>query len=572
MRATEVTIHNFRSIHEATIGLEEISLLAGANNAGKSNVIDAIRLFYSDSLKWNDDRDAPKVGTDDNESWVEIEYLPTVDELEQLKDEYKSENGTFRVRNYFRSGLGPDGKVRSGYYAYVDGKLSDTLFYGAKNVGSAKVGRLVYIPAVSKVDEHTKLTGPSSLRDLVATVMTKVVANSPAYSQLTDAFKAFEMDIKTVESEDGQSIQALETEITGELASWDSTFSLGIQSIQPDDILKSLIRPLLTDNTHGGDVDQLRFGAGFQRHLVYTLIKLAAKYGASKKVASAKKEFSPELTWILFEEPEAFLHPSQEDVLYESLLALVKDETTQVFLTTHSSRFVARSMDDLTRLIRVRRDDGVSRAFQLSRADLDAMFDAAHATDLEISPMPIDPAKANADALMGALKIELWLQPQRAAAFFAKRVILVEGPSELALYAYLTGRGGHMNAMPGVMVLDCMGKYNIHRFVALLSAFGVDHTVLYDGDGGGSRDAEVTAAIGAAESDYTFSVVRLDKDIESELGIMPIARNEKHRKPQYLLYHLESGAVSVDKIGTVVKLIEGLCESIPRSDEVVVAA
>ena len=52
MRAVEVTIHNFRSIHDVTVDLEPLSIVAGANNSGKSNIIDAIRMFYGD-LKWD---------------------------------------------------------------------------------------------------------------------------------------------------------------------------------------------------------------------------------------------------------------------------------------------------------------------------------------------------------------------------------------------------------------------------------------------------------------------------------------------------------------------------------------
>lgn len=544
MRAIEVQVHNVRSIHDATIRLEDLSLIAGANNAGKSNVIDAIRLFYAD-LKWSDERDVPKVASSDSDSWIEIEFEPTADELLQLKSEYRSSNDTFRVRNYFRSSPGPDGKARAGYYAYVEGVLSDTLFYGAKNVGSAKVGKLVYIPAVSKVDEHTKLSGPSALRDLAATVISKVVANSPAYQALTTAFKTFEGEIKTVESDDGQSLQALENEITGEIAGWDSSFSFGIQSIQPDEMLKTLVRPQLIDDTHGGEIDQLRFGAGFQRHLVYTLIKLAAKHTTSSKATSpAKKEFFPELTWILFEEPEAFLHPSQEDVLHDSLLELVKDGTTQVLLTTHSSRFVSRTMNDLTRLVRLRRDAGITTAFQLDAGELDKLFSEALVSDASIFPSLMEPTTLDKDAMMAALKLELWLQPSRTSAFFCQRVILVEGPSEVGLYSYLTSRGLMAAPAKGIVVVDCMGKYNLHRFVGLMSAFGIDHAVLYDGDNGNSHDIEVTQAITDAKTDYTKLVRRFDHDLETELGIVALPRNEKSQKPQYVLYNLEAGLVT----------------------------
>lgn len=495
MRAVEIKIHGFRSIHDTAIRLESLSLIAGANNAGKSNVVDAIRLFYGD-LKWDENRDAPKVTPSDAESWVEVEFLPTEEEITQLKDDYKTADGTFRVRNYVSPSTGADGKARSGYYAYENDNLSDNLFYGAKNVGSGKVGHIVYIPAISKIDENTKLSGPSALRELVAEVLNKVIADSPAYEELIKAFGDFEGSIKTQASADGQSLASLEKEVTDEITSWEASFSLAVQSVQPDEILKTLIRPQLIDETHGGEIDQARFGAGFQRHLIYTLIKLAAKHANPPKTSSSdKKEFSPQLTWILFEEPEAFLHPSQEEVLHDSLLKLVQDGATQVLLSTHSSRFVSRSMDDLTRLVRLRRDVGITTSYQLSQNELDKLFDDALVADDTITPIGTTSADLNKAAMMASLKTELWMQATRATAFFSQRVILVEGASETALYSYLTTRGLMEPPIRGLAVIDCMGKFNLHRFVAILSAFGIDHSVLYDGDNGGSHDAEVTTAI-----------------------------------------------------------------------------
>ncbi|QOD09944.1 ATP-dependent nuclease [Rathayibacter toxicus] len=526
MRAIEVKIHNFRSIHDATIRLGPLSLIAGANNAGKSNVIDAIRLFYGD-LKWDDDRDLPKVVSGDTEAWVEVEFQPTEDELAQLKDDYRSVDGTFRVRNYVRPSQGENGKDRVGYYAYEHDALSENLFYGAKNVGSGKVGHVVYIPAVSRIDDNTKLTGPSALRELVAEVLNKVVADSPAYQKLTEAFVAFEGSIKMQTSADGNSLESLEKEVTDEITSWDASFSLAVQSIQPGEIIKSLIKPQLIDKTHGREIDQARFGAGFQRHLIYTLIKISAEHANPAKKSSAdKKEFTPQFSWILFEEPEAFLHPSREEVLHDSLLKLVKDGTTQVLLTTHSSRFVSRSMDNLTRLIRLRRDSGATTSHQLSQADLDKLFSDALVADDNIIRSDTGLKDSNQPALMASLKTEFWMEAARATAFFCQRVILVEGPSEVAIYRYLITRGHWEPPISGLAVIDCMGKRNIHRFVALLGAFGIDHSVLYDGDRGNSSDAEVTQSINGAKTGFTKKVIRLEHDLEAELGIAQIPREQ----------------------------------------------
>ena len=59
MKIREVQIHNYRSIADERIRLGNYSLLIGANNAGKSNLIDAIRTFYEKDLKFDVDRDFP---------------------------------------------------------------------------------------------------------------------------------------------------------------------------------------------------------------------------------------------------------------------------------------------------------------------------------------------------------------------------------------------------------------------------------------------------------------------------------------------------------------------------------
>ena len=46
MQVEEITIHNFRSIPDATIRVGDYGLLIGPNNAGKSNVVDGLRIFY----------------------------------------------------------------------------------------------------------------------------------------------------------------------------------------------------------------------------------------------------------------------------------------------------------------------------------------------------------------------------------------------------------------------------------------------------------------------------------------------------------------------------------------------
>lgn len=68
MKAKDIIIHNFRSICDAAISLEDYTMLVGVNNAGKSIVIDAIRAFYGKGVKFDKVLTFPKKGAVDNES------------------------------------------------------------------------------------------------------------------------------------------------------------------------------------------------------------------------------------------------------------------------------------------------------------------------------------------------------------------------------------------------------------------------------------------------------------------------------------------------------------------------
>jgi len=551
LKAVEISIHNFRSICDTTIKLYDCGILVGINNAGKTTVIDAIRAFYGKGVKFDRNRDFPHKGSKDQECWIEIEFAPSEDEFINLKDEYKTEDKTFRVRNYLYSEEKDiEGKCRSGPYAYVSGAISDERFYGFKNVGQGKFGEIIYIPAVSKVDEHTKLTGPSALRDLVNTVLSKVMEQSDAYQALNDSFSEFEDAIKTEATDEGHSIQTIENDISKELDSWDAGFKLNINPVGVDDVIKGLISHEIMDKSLGSTQPISTYGQGFQRSVIYTLIRVAAKYSI-KKTTSKKKEFSPTLTWILFEEPEAFLHPTQISVLNTDLRALCTSDSSQVLLSTHNPLFATHSIRQIPAICRLQKEDCQTNAYQISQDDLSAILtvNQQDANAWQAAGIPIDHDDLQTD--MEAVKYALWLDSKRSSAFFAEKVLLVEGPTETALLTYMYDQG-NLPACNGVFIIDTIGKYNIHRFMRLFEAFGIRHYVLYDADSG--HHPIIDATIQDASNQFTGGIDTFPKDLESFLGIPPTQR--PHRKPQHVMLQVANGGIDLEpltaKVNTLV--------------------
>lgn len=540
MKLTHISIHNFRGIIDVSMAFHPYALVVGANNSGKSTIIDCIRAFYEkDGFKFKKEANFPLKGAADQESWIELTFALSDEEHESLKDEYKTDDKSLKVRKYFQTGEKlHDGKNAAGsILGYKsDGTLSNEPFYGAKNVQSGKFGDLIYIPAISKVDEHTKLSGPSALRDLITNIMSDVVEGSDAYKTLTESVTAFAGSVRAIETEDKRSLSNFENDLNALLAPWQTNFNLKFTTPSTAEIIKSMLGWDIRDNHHEKPQGVEYFGSGFQRHFIYSLIQLGAKY-VPQKVSKKAKDFVPSLNLVLFEEPEAFLHPPQQEDLARNLIKVSEAADWQIACSTHSAHFVSRNAARIPAIIRARRADGIVSTFQIDDAQWTAIVDANQIIQQVATKYPKVAKTMQADDLkpeMESVKYFLWLNPDRAGMLFAQNVLLVEGPSETALINRLLDDG--KLALPqGTYVLDCLGKYNIHRFMNLLSGLGVVHAVLHDDDNNSNEHQELNKLIDDSKSaDFTRAVVTIPKDIEDMLGVTP--PGSKHRKPQHLLY------------------------------------
>jgi len=559
MKVKTLQIHNFRSIADIEIELQPYSLLIGPNNAGKSNVIAAIRVFYEKGLKYDRARDFPKFATSDGESWIEIEYEPSADEFETLKEEYRLPGGTLRVRKFLESNeKDEEGKQRNGIYAWVNGCLSGSRFYGAKNVQQGKLGDIIYVPAVSKLDDQTKLSGPSPFRDLINAVLSGILESSPSYQELVGAFGEFGSKLKREQSEQGHSLELLECQITEELRNWGHNLELLVNSVRSEDVAKNLIGHQIVDALLGTPLDPAAFGHGFQRHLIYTLIKLAAQY-ESKPSASKSKEFSPRLTWLLFEEPEAFLHPTQVAALNWNLRRFAFSSGQQVTLCSHNSQFASHNMEDIPAILRVNREGAHTVVGQVRESQLGAVLEANQACIAKMTDAGINVADEDTTLDMESIKYALWLNPTRASVFFGEHVLLVEGPSEHAIITYLLSTG-QLAPKRGVTVVDTIGKWNTHRFMNILSSLRVSHAVLYDRDKPGARNDALEAAIASMRTAYTKAVDCFDPDFEGFLGI-PKGKVQDHRKPQYVMWQLLNGKIAPARVSALCDKLQLLVDA-----------
>jgi len=355
--------------------------------------------------------------------------------------------------------------------------------------------------------------------------------------------------------------------INNHLLEWDVKFNVDIDSIDSDEIIKSLVTHSLSDTNLDEQIEIKQFGQGLQRHLIYTLLKVSTEYVDKKE--SNKKEFDPDFTLILFEEPEAFLHPSQQEVLNNSLNSLAENTGQQILISTHSPTFVSKNIDLIPSLIRIEKSNGVTRIFQITdekkKEILRENDELIEFLEKKYNSNDVNPDDKRAlDKLLNddnktkrleeeAIKYLLWLDTERCCSFFADNVLICEGPTEKRFLDYMIKNywQDHFKTKK-IYVLESGGKFQIHRFMNLFEDLGINHSVLYDRDCSDLNDAKrgqkyINEFILMSNNNFTKNIDYFNKDIESFLEVdMKDVRRD--RKPLNLMWNYKKGNIAQERI------------------------
>lgn len=562
MKIKNINIHNFRSIIDASIDISEYTLLVGANNAGKSNFLAAIRMFYED-IKWTT-ADFPKLQTIDQDSWIEVVFELSPEEWDSLAEKYKVgvADRTLKLRRYFKS----NDFVKSGQsniYGYSGGVIEKELFYGAKNVATGKLGQIIYIPAMTTPEDQTKLSGPSPLRDVLNFLLKKIVTGNPAYDALKVAFENLNESAKG----DQGIFSAITAPLNSAISDWQISIDLQVNAIKPEDISKNLVSFSFKDSSLGNEAfDLSRYGHGFQRSVIYELIRIAPSF---KEVRSTeKKEFNPDLTLILFEEPEAFLHPSKQESMAYHLRRLAKEPGQQIILNTHSSVFAGKAAENIAQIVRLDRNDGRTTCNQASGPTLTGLFAQGGLLIAALQAYINDPAiederKKKARKLVDnppeeeireaeeRFRYQMWLDSERAAMFFADRVLLVEGATERTLFNFLLADRWRDLANYRICVIDVLGKFNMHRYMSLMHAFGIKYGVIIDDDDEKEHQQAINSLVERvsqqADSSILAGPVKIRDCLETFLGLQK-THGREDKKPIEPLKAIADGGITDAKL------------------------
>lgn len=201
---------------------------------------------------------------------------------------------------------------------------------------------------------------------------------------------------------------------------------------------------------------------------------------------------------LIVEEPEAHLHPLAQNWLAQQLRDRCA-QGLQVLITTHSPAFLW--IEDLEGLVLVYKEGGATRVKQLTRSDLvKACVSMGVPPDRvkEDNVLPFYEANATADIKAG---------------FFARVVVLVEGPTEALALPELLAKCNLSVAKAGIAVIPVGGKGNLAKWYRMFTAYGIPCYVVFDNDDRDDRRREkrrdILLALGEEDGD-------LDNVLQSE--------------------------------------------------------
>jgi len=455
---SNVRVQNYRSIKDGKFPLSPYTPLVGYNNAGKTNVLQAVSWFIKKrSLTSSDfhDPEQPLVVTA-TISGITAEVLDALGGNHRTKIEPIIVDGSLDLR---RTQLGPDDKASeirlevrktneagelvwevnpAGIDAAISQLFPEPIFIGAMENATEDVGKFAAGTTIGKlikeIIEPVTAAHAGPVSAALADIATKLTADSP---------------------EKDENLVALDMQIQTELAKIFPGVSAKIHIPTPEfsDFLKGATIKIFEDNFHNPDGrDAASFGHGAQRSVQIALIKCLSRIKRAGAVGAGRT------TLLLIDEPELYLHPQAVELVRASLSSLSSDGY-QVLFSTHSPNMIARQ--DAHNALLIRRNAAVgTRAYPRIRdAVVEAIAEAAHQSET------------------------LFALTNSAKVLFSEYVVLAEGKTEKAILPDLFQHeiGATMDEERlGLVALG--GSSNVCNAMKVLAAMGIPTKAIVDLD------------------------------------------------------------------------------------------
>ncbi|MFN8333874.1 MAG: AAA family ATPase [Cyclobacteriaceae bacterium] len=449
MRIEKIIIRNYKSIKLIELNCSpKINAFIGENSVGKSNIFDAVNwslgpVYPSFNSTLPQDH---FMGDRTNEISITLHF----DNGNRLQ---LAENWTDN-RGNIKSGLNLSG----GYITDVERQRYSSAYLGVDRA------ILDYLPS-----NRWSLLG-RILLDINEMFKQDEIVNEETgeVTKKTDLFKKGVEQIRdevlfTVRNQHGvevmrRFIETLQRESAKQLNRPEADFKIDLNLYDPWNFFRTL-QLIVHERDLNLSFQASNLGMGVQASISIAVLKAYSQIKLNNN------------TPLFIDEPELFLHPQAQRGFYKVLQELA-ESGTQIFYTTHSPDFLTVGRFNEIFIVRKNAPDGT---YVRSANPGDFVTDLRLRKGINSTEPDLMLQYRNAYEETG--------DTQKAnEAFFAKKIVLVEGQSESLCLPYFFSLLNYDYISKGISIVRCGDKNDLDRFYRLYSEFGIPCFVIFDGD------------------------------------------------------------------------------------------
>ena len=467
IKITKLIVKNYRGI--GSVGLEididDVVVLVGPNNSGKSTILKAFQLVTASSdtvIKIDDFHNRDENNHPEIEVWsrvidrksVHIGAKEWIDSTDLVKEKWIWERaGSAAVRYGYRVDLGH-------WATSLDEPKAPF-----SNDGAAVAYRPfpTYISPFDHPERQVEEIKKILSTDIYDQIK-KEKKEDPRFKDLMEKISQFQEEIKFEARIKEEDIADGISVILNDLFEG-TKVSLHVPQVSPD-VLQAYANTKDIDFKIN-DLSLENQGSGMLRMLLWSILKMLAskrstesksKKSTSKKISNESSDSdvikSERSKILLMDEPEICLHPESIRQAKDILYSLSSEGEWQTMITTHSPVFLDLSKDN-TNIIRVQKDETAVSIYKTNDASL-------------------------SDGEKERLKMLNIFDPYFAEFFFSKNTIVVEGDTEYTAFRKIIEF--NREKYKDIHIIRARGKYTIIPIIKILQKWGKDFSILHDSD------------------------------------------------------------------------------------------
>jgi len=444
MKITRICIRNYKSIKDLDFKPNpKLNIFIGENSVGKSNIFEAINWILGPTYPTFNatTKEDHYLGNENNKILIRLYFENNyILELDESKDKYQfsiTQNGSYQkdlstLREEFCS-------------AYI-GTARQIVDYLPSNRRSL-LGRILFDINKKFCEERAE-------------------DGEPKREKLKRELDKIKDDLLfTVKDEDGADIMKkfitiLQEESARQMNMSPENFKLNFNLYDPWNFYKTL-QILVNESDVELEFQASQLGAGAQASITIAILRAYSEI----KLGGGNP--------IFIDEPELFLHPQAQRNLYKILRKIADERDIQIFYTTHSPYFLSLENFDEIFVVRKTKEKGTYiRNAEINKFIEDLRIRMGITTD-DATTLKLHYKNAFEQTADSISSLE---------AFFAKKVILVEGESEALILPYFFEKIGFDYVKEKITIVKCGSKNELDRFYRLYSEFGIPCFVIFDGD------------------------------------------------------------------------------------------